>query len=324
MASKGRIILDCDPGEDDALALLLAIAKGLDLAAVICGFGNTSADKTYKNGAGLLMLADRMDIQIFKGAEKPYRTHPFETDIISAGSFVGENGLCGVHLPTPDDFPPNGADKAQAERINDIVSYLRQNGPMTYIVTGPCATLAHILDALGSDAKELITQLIVMGGALDTPGNTGPINLVTGKPYAEFNFYCDPHAVKRVFDSGIPITLVPWDLTEQIVLTYSELDNWQSDTPQGSFVLKLMCNFLESYGNAHERSFEFNDCITMTAFEEQGSFRTERIRIILEGEQSGRLLRDAQGTAVRFFELAPEDILKVRNDILSALDVRTS
>lgn len=322
MKSDKTIILDCDPGEDDALAILLALVGNLNLAALVCGFGNAAASKTYKNGAGLLTLAGRTDIPLFKGAEKPYRPHPWEKETVSAGDFVGENGLCGVVLPPAPDALMAGLDLAQDESIGAIVACARGVGPLTYIVTGPCGTLAHVLDKLGADVAEVIDEIIIMGGALDTPGNTGPISHETGKAYAEFNFYCDPYAVERVFNSGLPITLVPWDLTEQIVLTYGELASWKSETPEGTFVLDLMRNFLESYGNAHERSFEFNDCITITALEGDGSFRDERVRILLEGEQTGRLVRDAQGTALQFFDLKPDNILSVRNGILDALGIK--
>ena len=302
MISLNPIILDCDPGEDDALAILLALAKNMHLSALVCGFGNTAAEKTYRNGAGLLTLAGRTDVPLFKGAEKPYRPHPLEREIVSAGDFVGENGLCGVMLPTLPDILKGEANQTQNERIMAIADRLRQMGPLTYIVTGPCTTLAHVLDSLGDEATKLIQKVIIMGGALDAPGNTGPINPETEKPYAEFNFYCDPYAVDRVFKSGLPIILVPWDLTERIVLHYGELDSWQSNTSQGSFVLELMRNFLESYGNANERSFEFNDCITITAFEEDGHFREESVRILLTGQETGRIVRDTQnGTSLRFF-----------------------
>ena len=324
MTSDNKIILDCDPGEDDALAILLALAKNLDLAALVCGFGNTAAGKTYKNGAGLLTLAGRTDVSLFKGAEKPYKPHPVEQEIVSAGDFVSDNGLCGVQLPLAPDILNAGESQTQDERIQAIADRVHQAGPLTYIVTGPCTTLAHVLDSLGDDAQEYIQHVIIMGGALDAAGNTGPINPETGKPYAEFNFYCDPHGVQRVFDSGLPITLVPWDLTERIVLTYGELADWSSETPQGSFVLELMKNFLESYGNAHERSFEFNDCITITALEKEGEFRDEHVRLLLEGDQTGRIVRDAQGTALRFFDLKPDKIFPVRNAILNILGIQAA
>lgn len=324
MTFEHKIILDCDPGEDDALAILLVLAKKLDIAALVCGFGNTTATKTHRNGAGLLTLADRTDVALFKGAEKPYKPHPVEHEIVSAGDFVGENGLCGVKLPmAPDALMDGGADP-QDKRIQAIVNCLYQAMPMTYIVTGPCTTLAHVLDVLGNDAQRFIKQVIIMGGALDAPGNTGPINSKTNKPYAEFNFYCDPYAVKRVFDSGLPITLVPWDLTERIVLTYGELSLWFSNISEGLFVLELMKNFLQSYGNVHQRSFEFNDCITITAFEKNGIFRNECIKIILDGEQTGRIVRDEQGTVLQFFDLKPENILPVRNQILNTLGIQTA
>lgn len=324
MISDNKIVLDCDPGEDDALAILLALAKDIDVAALVCGFGNTAARKTHKNGAGLLTLAGRTDVPLFKGTEKPYRPHPFEQEIVSAGDFVGDNGLCGVELPEAPDFLSTGIDDPEEDRIQIISDLVRKTGPLTYIVTGPCATLAHVLDKLGSEAHAFIRHVIIMGGALDAAGNTGPINPETGKSYAEFNFYCDPHGVQRVFDSGLPITLVPWDLTEQIVLTYGELAGLSSKTPQGSFVLELMKNFLESYGNVHERSFEFNDCITITAFEQEGEFRDERVRLVLEGNQTGRLVRDEQGTAMRFFHLGRDGILPVRNTILNDLDIEVA
>jgi len=321
MTFESRIILDCDPGEDDALAILHALAEGLDLSALVCGFGNIAADKTHINGAGLLTLANRTDIPLFKGAEEPYRPHPREKEIVSAGNFVGENGLCGVTLPQPPQSLLISADQSQEKRIESIVEHIRRAGPLTYIVTGPCATLAHVLDKLGDRAKNLIRKIIIMGGALDTPGNTGPVNPETGKSYAEFNFYCDPFAVDRVFASNLPVTLVPWDLTEQIVLAYDELEHLHSNTPQGSFVLNLMRNFLESYGNAHERSFEFNDCITITALKGKGKLRDETVRILLEGEHTGRLVRDSKGTKLSFFELPPDQIRPVRDHILKSLGI---
>ncbi len=325
MISHKDIILDCDPGEDDALAILLALSRNLNVAGLVCGFGNASAEKTYKNGAGLLALAGRTDVSLFKGAEKAYRPHPLEKDTVEAGDFVGENGLCGAVLPPVPEHLTVYATQTQEQRIDGLVRYLRKNAPLTYIVTGPCVTLAHVLDSLGDEARDIIQQVIVMGGALDTPGNQGPINPETGKSYAEFNFYCDPHAVARVLESGLPITLVPWDLTERIVLTYGELALFAGNTPGGEFVIDLMRRFLESYGNANARSFEFNDCITITAFEGEGRFNEEHVRVLTEGEQAGRLVRDAEhGTRVQFFDLEPSNIRPTRDGILSSLGISVS
>lgn len=326
MASeKNAIILDCDPGEDDALAILLALAReDLSLKALVCGFGNASADRTHSNGGGLLALARRTDVALFKGTGKPYLAHPLETETVSAGDFVGENGLCGTPLPAAPAVLLASARDAENVRLDALAAHVRAAGPLTYIVTGPCGTLAHILDRLGADARDCIREVIIMGGALDTPGNHGPINPETGKSYAEFNFYCDPHGVKRVFDSGLPVTLVSWDLTHRIVLSYAELPSWRGETPEGRFVADLMRNFLESYGNAHARAFEFNDCITITALERAGTLRDERVSIITDGEQAGRLVRDATGTPLKFFELAEQDIVPVRDDILNAIGVRTA
>lgn len=324
MTSKQKIILDCDPGEDDALAILLAIAKGLDMTALVCGFGNSSAEKTHRNGAGLLTLAQRPDIKLCKGAEAPYKPHPLESHIVSAGDFVGENGLCGVSLPYDEKLLVS-QQQNQDNRLDDLANHIRQQGPLTYIITGPCATFAHLLDRLGDDAPKYIQQVIIMGGALDACGNHGPINPATKKSYAEFNFYCDPHGTDRVLNSKLPVTLVPWDLTEQIVLTYKELPAFTAVSAEGDFVINLVRNFLESYGNANERSFEFNDCITINALQKQGKFRTENISIILEGEQTGRIIRnDHTGAKTEFFDLDPENILPTRNKILQEIGIKTA
>lgn len=316
MTFNKKIILDCDPGEDDALAILLAFARGLDMRALVCGFGNSSAEKTYKNGAGLLKLANKEGVALFKGVEKPYRPHPLETSVVTAGDFVGENGLCGVALPFNSHMLSMN-QMEQGQRIKNLAQHIRDSEPLNYLITGPCSTFAHILDELGDDAPKYIEQVIVMGGALDAMGNHGPLNPETGKSYAEFNFYCDPHGVDRVLKSGLKVTIVPWDLTEQIVLTYRELARFQSLTPQGDFVLKLVKNFLESYGNANDRSFEFNDCITISALQGCGSLKSEFIRITLEGEQAGRIVRDRNnGAELSFFNLDLDKITSVRNGIL--------
>jgi inosine-uridine nucleoside N-ribohydrolase len=324
MISNQKIILDCDPGEDDALAVLLAIAKGLDMSALVCGFGNSSANKTHKNGAGLLTLAKRKDINLFKGAESPYKPHPLESQIVSAGDFVGENGLCGVSLPYDEKLLLSQKGNEDS-RLDALAEHIRQHGLLTYIITGPCATFAHILDRLGSEAENYIQEVIIMGGALDASGNHGPLNPETKKSYAEFNFYCDPHGTNRVLNSKLPVTLVPWDLTEKIVLTYKELPDFSATSAEGNFVINLVRNFLESYGNANERSFEFNDCITINALQKQGNFRTEKINIILEGEQTGRIIRaDQSGTKVKFFDIDPVNILPTRNDILKTIGIKIS
>lgn len=315
-------ILDCDPGEDDALAILYALQRKLPLKALVCGFGNTSPENTLRNGAGLLALAGRADVPLFQGALKPYRPHPVEKESVDAGAFVGANGLCGVSLPDDHGIVAENISLPAEERLPALAEFIRAGGPMTYIVTGPCSTLAHLIELLGNDARSLITKVIVMGGALDAAGNHGPINPDTGKSYAEFNFYCDPHGVDAVLRSHIPVTIVPWDLTERIVMGYAELQDFKCENEIGLFVLTLMKNFLESYGIANDRSFEFNDCINLIAYEGRETYVQEKLRIVLEGEQSGRLIRDNQnGTKVEFFGLHEADILPARNSILSALGV---
>ncbi len=293
----------------------------MPIRALICGFGNTSARNTIANGRGLLTLAGRADVPLYAGVEKPYKQHPLETDTVSAGDFVGTNGLCGVVLPVNDSVRPANQGLDDDGKLRRIVEFIQAAGPLTYIVTGPCSTLAHVLDSLGADASRSISNIILMGGALDVPGNHGPINPETGKSYAEFNFYCDPLAVETVLNSGIEVTIVPWDLTETITIDYNALAGLRAAGDCGEFVLELMKSFLESYGIKNNRPFEFNDCINLVAHEGVGRHREERIRVITSGEQAGRIIRCEHGVPVKFFDLDEGERAPARDHILKTIGI---
>jgi purine nucleosidase len=321
MNHKNAIILDCDPGEDDALAILYAIHKQHPLKALVCGFGNTSPFNTIRNGAGLLALSGRDDIPLFKGTYEPYKPHPIEETIVDAGAFVGANGLCGTPLPNADHILVQNDDMEKDSMLQALAKHIRSVAPVTYIVTGPCGTLAHILDILGDEASTIIKNIILMGGALDAPGNHGPLSPDTGKSYAEFNFYCDPAGTHRVLHSGIEVTLAAWDLTETIVMNYQEILATKTTNKSGIFVQTLMKNFLESFGNENNRDFEFNDCITFTAYEGKGTLRNEKIDIVTQGEQAGRIYRSDDGVKVRFLDIEPLERNIIRNEILKTIGI---
>lgn len=321
MKHNHPIILDCDPGEDDALAILYALRADYTVKALICGFGNTSPQNTIRNGAGLLTLAGCENVPLFRGTYEPYRSHPIENSVTDAGDFVGRDGMCDTPLPKAEHVKTQNDAGDKVALLEKLADHVKSCGPITYILTGPCGTLAHLLDILGTDAAAIFQEIIVMGGALDAPGNHGPINPETEKSYAEFNFYCDPYGTERVLQSGIPITIVPWDLTENIVLNYQELKNRKAQDSVGAFVVTLMTNFLESYGIGNNRAFEFNDCITFTAYEGAGTFSEEKIRVITHGEQAGRIVRSTEGSTVRIFDIAIAQREFVRDEILRMIGV---
>lgn len=196
-----KIIIDCDPGTDDALALFLASAYLRE--RVICLFstyGNTVLSHTHANLTGLASLLGLGDIPVVKGASAPMGKDGFHpTD------YHGENGLCGIVLP-PTSVKESG------EGADAVYELIRDHGKAVYVALGPLTNLAELLTR-HPDAVEYLDEVVIMGGGF-VLGNTD-----CG---AEYNFSLDPHAVSVVLSSPVKKTLVPLDLTH--TLEFSEGD----------------------------------------------------------------------------------------------------
>jgi inosine-uridine nucleoside N-ribohydrolase len=196
------LLLDCDPGVDDALAILwlLAHPERFDLRAITCVAGNVGLDRTCANACRVLDLAGRQDIQVFAGAHRPIMAGRGKTSAMHGGDGLGDIGL-----PAPSR-PAEGLHGAQA-----IIEEARaQGGRLHVCATGPLTNLALAL-LLEPALPDMIEQITLMGGGAFVPGNTTPV--------AEFNFHVDPHAAAIVFDSGIPITMAGLDVTRQALLS---------------------------------------------------------------------------------------------------------
>lgn len=287
-----NLVLDVDTGEDDALAILLAVSQGLPLRYVVTSYGNASIESTTKNTADLLEYVGAYDVVVVRGSDAPLSLHPHTDGVISAGDFVGKNGLCDIELPshekvtviTPDLF------------TESLISLLDEIKPVIYIVTGPCTNLARVLTALGERANEVFEDIFVMGGAFTEAGNTGPIDPATGKSFAEFNFYCDAEAAASVFSNSVKVKLVTWDETSKLTVSPDERKALTSESTVGKFVLQLMDYFFNCYGLENARDFELNDPITVAAAMGLGSFENKRFEILLSGEQYGRTVQDPSGS----------------------------
>jgi purine nucleosidase len=199
------VIIDTDPGIDDAVAILLAAASPeLDVTALIAVAGNAALPVTERNARALLELAERRDLPVFSGRNRPLRQPP--TDAIAAH---GEGGLGALDLPEPTiPLRPGGVDL--------LIRSVREAPPatVTWCALGPLTDIA----AAFMEAPEIaanLRELVIMGGATRSPGNVTPA--------AEFNIHVDPHAAAIVFDSGAPITLVPLEVTRQLVNTRPRL-----------------------------------------------------------------------------------------------------
>lgn len=194
------VILDCDPGHDDALAIMLAAASTeIDLVAITTVSGNGAIDRVTENALRVCALAGITDVRIAKGAH-----HPLVGVAHSAPSIHGDSALDGAELPEPAlTLDPLDA----ADLMADIIRQATE--PVTIIATGPLTNLAHLLNRY-PEIGDKIDQISLMGGSTDR-GNWTPL--------AEFNIWADPEAAALVFDSGIPIAMVGLNVSHQILIT---------------------------------------------------------------------------------------------------------
>ncbi len=197
---RARVIIDTDPGVDDALALLLAMrSPELQIEAITPVAGNVPLELTLPNALRMVEIAGRTDIPVAAGARTPLMRR-----LVTATYAHGENGLGGAVFPEPKTKP---VSTPAAEMIREIVR--KYPGEVTLITIGP---LTNVATALNSDAElaAKVKSLVMMGGSL-SGGNITPA--------AEFNVYVDPEAARVVFQAGIPITMIGLDVTRKTSLT---------------------------------------------------------------------------------------------------------
>ena len=213
------IILDCDPGHDDAIALLLALGSSeLELLGVTTTYGNQTLEKTTANALRVLELAGRADVPVASGAAEP-----LERELVVAAHVHGESGLDGPTLPPPSAEPVSTDAVAW---IADAIG--RSPSPVTLIPTGPLTNIAAYLRAHGTAG---IDRIVLMGGAI-AEGNMTPA--------AEFNIWADPEAAQIVFDAELDVTMIGLDVTHKAV-TGPDVQNRLRDAGSvGVFVAELV------------------------------------------------------------------------------------
>ncbi|MGL5024396.1 MAG: pyrimidine-specific ribonucleoside hydrolase RihA, partial [Shewanella oncorhynchi] len=220
------IILDCDPGHDDAIALILALAHPeLVPLAVTTSAGNQTPDKTLNNALRILTLLNRSDIPVAGGAAKP-----LARELIIADNVHGETGLDGPALPNPS-FSPQAitAVELMAQQIR------QSHQPVTLIPTGPLTNIALLL-ASHSELHDKIERIVLMGGAAGVGNWT---------PAAEFNIFVDPEAADIVFKSGIPITMCGLDVTHQAQIMDEDIERIRAiQNPIAQCVAELLDFFM--------------------------------------------------------------------------------
>ena len=226
-----RILLDCDPGHDDAIALMLALASPeLDLLGVTTVAGNQTLEKTTANAIRLLEFAGRDDIAVAAGADRPLVREQYVASYVH-----GETGLDGP------DLPPAKAAPLDRHAVDFLADRIREyDCEVTLVPTGPLTNVALLL-ALHPDARP--ERIVLMGGAI-AEGNVTPA--------AEFNIWADPEAAARVFKSGIDVTMVGLDVTHKALFTSARVKQLTGR------VGKMVAELLEFYGHFHKEVYNFD------------------------------------------------------------------
>jgi inosine-uridine nucleoside N-ribohydrolase len=226
------IVIDCDPGHDDAIAILLALASPeVELVAVTTVAGNQTLEKTTHNALKVLELAGRADVPVAAGAERPLRR-----ELRTAAHVHGESGLDGPDLPEPTAAPV-------AAHAADLLAELIRPG-VVLVPTGPLTNVALLLERHPGVTGRL-ERIAWMGGAIGE-GNVTPA--------AEFNAFVDPEAAAVVFGSGIEVTMIGLDVTHKALFTRAHADRLRGAGKAGRAVAELS-DFFQRF---HESRYGFD------------------------------------------------------------------
>lgn len=273
MTKRETIIIDCDPGIDDAVALLLAFAspEELDIKAVTTVAGNVPLHRTEANARRIRDLAGRGEVPIHAGCPRP-----LIKALKTADEIHGKTGLDGSDLPDVLSAlaPGHGADVLRRE-------ISAAPGGITLLPVGPLTNVAHALAARPEFAQE-VSNIVVMGGS------TGPGNVT---PHAEFNFHVDPHAAHIVFESGAPIVMHGLNVTHQVRAKPDWIEALRALETTVGHTTAGMLTFYDS-----DNDPALHDVLTVgyLLWPELFSGEARRVDIVTEGIEAGRsIVRDA-------------------------------
>ncbi len=230
--SKRPVILDCDPGHDDAMAILLGYySDRLDLKAITTVAGNTGVHNAYRNAWVFTRFWGMDDLPVYRGMEKPL---VFRFDA-SSGPIHGTTGIDGY------DFPAIQVPEPDLHAV-DFLRKALSGQPMTIVATGPLTNLAALL-SISPAARKNIAKIVLMGGC---------IGLGNRSPAAEFNIWADPEAAFIVIDAGVPIEVVPLEVTHKAMFTLSHCDELErSGREKARCVARLMRFAIERHHEAY-------------------------------------------------------------------------
>ncbi|MGP1355042.1 nucleoside hydrolase [Roseicyclus sp.] len=226
-----RIIIDTDPGQDDAVAILLALAspEEVEVLGITAVAGNVPLALTQRNARIVCELAGRRDVRVFAGCDAP-----MERRLVTAEHVHGKTGLDGIELPEPT------MALEEAHAVDFIVETLRAepSGTVTLCPLGPLTNIATAF-ARAPDIVGRVEEIVLMGGAYFEVGNITPA--------AEFNIYVDPEAAEIVFRSGVPLTVMPLDVTHKALTTQARIEGFRALGTEVGTVVAEWTDFFERF-----------------------------------------------------------------------------
>jgi len=277
------IVLDCDPGHDDAIALFLALAAPeVTVRGVTTVAGNQTLAKTTENARRLLTLADRTDVPVARGMDRP-----MVRDLTVADHVHGESGLDGPSLPEPE------TDAVEEHAVEFIADAAREHD-LTLVPTGPLSNVGMALRKYPRlEAK--LDRIVLMGGSIEGGNIT---------PAAEFNAYVDPEAAATVFEADVPVTMVGLEVTRAARVPEEAFGTVREF---GSPVAETTADLLEFFLRFHEDQFGWDgvpihDACAVAEVIDAGIVETEPMHVAVEtaGEHTdGRTVCDRHGVTDR-------------------------
>jgi inosine-uridine nucleoside N-ribohydrolase len=275
------IILDCDPGHDDALALLLALHRPeARLLGVTTVAGNATLENTTRNALSVLTLIGRTDVPVAVGADRPLRR-----PLVTAAHVHGTSGLEGADMPAPTAQP---IDEPAVDFMARLIEESEE--PVTLVATGPLTNVA-LLRRRHASAFARLAHICLMGGAM------GEGNLTAS---AEFNIWVDPDAAAEVFAGGRPLTMIGLDVTHQAIVTHADAERMGES---GNRTGRVFADLLHYFARFHRERYGWDgspihDAVTVAHVLDEDLVTTASYRVDVETESEltrGRTVVDVRG-----------------------------
>lgn len=227
------LIFDCDPGQDDAISLIMALSpdSGLDIQAITVVAGNTSLKKCYRNARMMSQICDRYDVPIYAGSDRPLKV-----PLATAEEVHGAEGLDGIEIFEPE------VPKQSEHAVDAIIRICRNLENVVLVPTGPLTNIATALTQ-APDIVDRISEIVIMGGARSEAGNI--------TPSAEFNIYVDPHAADIVFNSKAQKTVFGLDVTHKALIRDAHVEKISAlNTRMGTILSDMLSSGYAEYDRA--------------------------------------------------------------------------